>query len=62
MSSEDIRARLLAALETIAEPDDTISERIATVAAMLARADECAAQVANDGLMIKQGCFILGIQ
>ncbi|WP_431871924.1 hypothetical protein [Nocardiopsis eucommiae] len=52
MSYEDIRARLVGALETVAETDETISQRVATVAAMLARADQCAAQVANDGLMI----------
>ncbi|MGW8438701.1 hypothetical protein ACWGKS_26425 [Nocardiopsis sp. NPDC055879] len=52
MSYEDIRARLVGALETVAETDETISERVATVAAMLARADQLAAQVASDGLMI----------
>jgi hypothetical protein len=53
MSYDAIRERLVSALETVAEPDETIGERIATVAAMLARADELAAQVKNDGLMIR---------
>lgn len=53
MGYDAIRERLLSALETVAEPDETINERVATVAVMLSRADECAAQVANDGLMVR---------
>jgi len=45
--------RLMTAFHTVAEPDDLLHERISSVARLLARADDCSAQVENDGLLAR---------
>ncbi|GAB3749752.1 hypothetical protein [Nocardiopsis nanhaiensis] len=51
MSYNEHRDRLMTAFHAVAEPDDVLHERISSVARLLARADDCAVQIENDGLM-----------
>ena len=53
MSYADVFARLQAAFLEVAEPDETLNERLRTAAALIARADECAAQIETDGLLVR---------
>ncbi|GAA1459320.1 hypothetical protein NE857_26825 [Nocardiopsis exhalans] len=60
MSYEEHRDRLMTAFHAVAESDDVLHERISSVARLLARADDCAEQVENDGMMTRgsQGQYV----